>query len=269
MSGKSNDVWRVWEDSLQYGEMLYHRAIGQAPEMESSKAVANFLEDILQPGSRILDVGCGAGHYLRSLRNRYPFQFFYMGVDATKAYIDLAEKAFANDADAQFRVDDIYNLSLDDQSFDIVLCNNLLLHLPGIVQPIGELWRVTKKTLLIRSMVGKNSFRIQQIPEWEPDLHDVAARTSDPFFDASGEPLRFHYFNIYSSKYITWCFQNLQGVENLRIWPDQDFSPDAFKTDDWPDEEKPANITKIVAGLQVNGYILEPWAFIQADRVKN
>ncbi len=262
-----NDIWRVWESSVQYGEMLYNRAIGQAPEMESSKAVAKALVGIIQPGSRVLDVGCGAGHYLRSLRKQYKFQFSYFGIDATMPYIELAKKAFEHDADALFQVDDIYNLSLTDQSFDIVLCNNLLLHLPSIVQPIRELWRVTGSTLLIRSMVGENSFRIQQIPEWEQNIQeDTKISEKDPLFDENGEALRFHYFNIYSSAYIEWCFQNLRGVENLHIWPDQDFSNDAFSTDDWPEYDKPKNITKVIAGLQVNGYILEPWAFIRADR---
>ena len=58
-----NDSWQIWDRLPCYGEVLYKRAIGLAPEMESSKATAKHLDGVLLPGSRVLDVGCGAGHY--------------------------------------------------------------------------------------------------------------------------------------------------------------------------------------------------------------
>lgn len=187
-----DDRWKIWDEMQSYGEVLYKRATGEAPEMESSKAAARRLQGILKEGNTVLDVGCGAGHYLRSLRSVFPFPFPYTGIDATQSYVDLAAKAFKTDANAAFLRGDIEALPVKDQSFDIVLCMNVLLHLPRILPAIRELWRVTGRTLLIRTMVGEKSFRIKQIREWEKEMEG----TEDPIFDADGEPMRFHYFNM-------------------------------------------------------------------------
>lgn len=257
-----DDRWKIWDSMQSYGEVLYKRATGEAPEMESSKAVARRLQEILKQGDTVLDVGCGAGHYLRSLRNAFPFPFPYTGIDATQSYVELAAKAFKDDKTADFRRGDIEMLPVKDQSFDIVLCMNVLLHLPRILPAIRELWRVTGRTLLIRTMVGEKSFRIQQVREWEKEVKG----TEDPLFDASGEPLRFHYFNIYSEKYIRWLCSTLPDAASCSIELDRDFNPEALTAAHWPDKTKPGDMTQVLGGLQVNGSIIEPWAFIRIDR---
>src|SRR5689334_220306 len=71
--------WRVWSKDDHYGEVLYKRAIGEFPEMESSKALAKTVKGIFHPGESLLDVGCGAGHYLRSLRREIGPDILYTG----------------------------------------------------------------------------------------------------------------------------------------------------------------------------------------------
>ncbi|MDD5470137.1 MAG: class I SAM-dependent methyltransferase [Candidatus Peribacteraceae bacterium] len=257
-----DDRWKIWDDMQSYGEVLYKRATGEAPEMESSKAAARRLKGILKQEDTVLDVGCGAGHYLRSLRNTFSFPFRYTGIDATQSYVDLATKAFKDDPDAKFLRGDIEALPVQDQSFDIVLCMNVLLHLPRILPAIRELWRVTGQTLLIRTMVGEKSFHIKQIREWEKEMEGM----EDPLFDADGEPLRFHYFNIYSEQYVRWICSTLPGVASCTIEQDKDFNPEAISAAHWPDKTKPRDLTQVLGGQQVNGSIIEPWAFVRIDR---
>jgi len=269
MIQNEDDAWRIWNKLPDYGEVLFKRAIGQVPEMESSKAAAKHLDGVLSPGSRVLDVGCGVGHYLRSLRNRFEFPFSYLGVDSTPYYIQLARKAFAHDASACFQVGDIYDLPFEPESFDIVMCCNVLLHLPSVAQPIGQLWRVTRGFMLIRTLVGKSSFRIKQVREWEEGLSEQMpwrGQAQDPVFDEAGEPRHWHYFNIYSTKYMSWLCSALSGIASFEIVPDHDYDPQALGADKWPDQVKPGDLTKVIAGLQVNGYILEPWAFVKGWR---
>lgn len=246
-----------------YGEVLFKRATGEAPEMESSKAAARRLQGVLKPDDRVLDVGCGAGHYLRSLRNAFSFPFSYSGVDATQEYVGLASKAFAKDPDARFLKGDIEALPIQER-YDIVLCMNVLLHLPRIVPAMRELWRVTGRTLLIRTMVGEKSFRIQQVREWEKK--EEIKGDVDPLFDADGEPLNFHYFNIYSEQYVRWLCSTLPGAARCTIEQDRDFNPAALTGANYPDKNTPEDLTQTLAGLQVNSSIIEPWAFIRVDR---
>ncbi|MFH1443899.1 MAG: class I SAM-dependent methyltransferase [Candidatus Peregrinibacteria bacterium] len=257
-----DDRWKIWNNMPSYGEVLYKRATGEAPEMESSKAAAQRLKGILKQGDTVLDIGCGAGHYLRSLRNAFSFPFSYMGIDATQPYVDLAVKAYKDDPTASFCQGDIEALPVKDQSFSIVLCMNVLLHLPRILPAMRELWRVTGGTLLIRTLVGEKGFRIKQVGECEKEVQG----TEDPLFEVDGEPLRFHYFNIYPERYMRWICSTLPGVVSCSIEQDQDFDPEALTAAHWPDKTKPRDLTRVFGGQQVNNSILEPWAFVRIDR---
>jgi SAM-dependent methyltransferase len=249
---------QVWGDDEAYGKVFYARAIGEAPEMESSKATAKKLKGLVTAETRLLDVGCGSGHYLRTLRRECALSFNYQGVDITPQYIELAQKAFAKDSHAQFTVSPVESLPFPDQSFDVVMCCNVLLHLPSIEKPLQELWRVTKKNLLVRTLIGKGSFRIQQVHEAEDGAGGI--------FDERGEPRKFHYYNIYSESYIRALCSKFPDAKNITIEPDWDFDPSAFGEANWPDKSKPSDLTSTMNGWQLNGYVLQPWCFLQMDR---
>jgi ubiquinone/menaquinone biosynthesis C-methylase UbiE len=154
MPNMNKDTWRIWNQEDEYGQVFYKRATGEFPEMESSKAVANLLKDIIQDSDRILDVGCGSGHYLKSLISTINCNFLYTGIDATFRYIELAKKAFSNQNNTEFMVGDIFDIPVEDNRFDVVMCNNVLLHLPSVQKPINELIRVSKRFVVIRTLIG-------------------------------------------------------------------------------------------------------------------
>lgn len=246
----TDERWRVWattERGRRYGELMYRRANGELPEMESSKAAARRVAALIQPGDRILDVGCGAGHYLASLRRIVDVPFSYTGVDATPAYVEFGRKAFP---DADFEVGDIFDLPFEDQTFDLVMSNNVLLHLPSIQKPFGELSRVARRALLVRTLVGRVSFRIQEV------------RGSGDEFDADGEPKAFNWFNIYSEAYIRRLAEGWPAVE---IEPDTDYDP-AQMAADRTHYAAETNVTEVRAGLQTNEYIILPWSFVTLTR---
>jgi len=145
--------WRVWDLWPEYGETLFKRATGDAPEMESSKATCEFLSRVYRRGMSVLDVGCGAGHYYRSLMERLDPDIDYHGVDITEHYIELAKKAYSSPN--RFSVGDIYDLQFPDKSIDIVFCSNALMNLPPPpTRPIEELIRVARNHVIIRTLLG-------------------------------------------------------------------------------------------------------------------
>ena len=194
-----NDKWKVWDGDEGYGEVLYKRATGELPEMESSKKIARVLKRHISDGTSVLDVGCGAGHYLRSLRRECGDSFSYLGVDATKNYIEQAKKAFQSDNRSDFSLADIYDIQLEDSSFDIVMCNNVFLHLPSIIKPISELIRVARGYVVVRLLAGNRSFQIK----------DIAPQNDCCDFNENGEPVEWHFYNIYSNNY-NCCFEFLR-----------------------------------------------------------
>jgi len=245
-----NDDWKVWNQNKAYGELLYKRATGELPEMECSKRIAKEIKTFINEDETILDVGCGAGHYLRSLRKDIGDSFFYTGCDATEHYIELARQAFSNDNRASFSVTDIFALDFADNSFDVVMCNNVLLHLPSIEQPLRELIRVAKKYLIIRTLCGNRSFRIK----------DVITQDDGCEFLPGGEPITFYYYNIYSKSYVSYLLSANPKVQCWKISADYEF--DKRRIEESAKEHTNINATQIIGDYQVNGYVLQPWAIL-------
>jgi ubiquinone/menaquinone biosynthesis C-methylase UbiE len=230
--------WKHWDKETGYGEVLYKRAIGEFPEMESSKFVAMEIKNHIRNGDALLDVGCGAGHYLRSLRREIGDKFHYTGSDATRNYIDLACAAFKDDAKAKFMVSDIFNLDVPDNSFDIVMCNNLLLHLPSIKKPISELIRVAKRKVFIRSLFGDRSFRIQEVRR-QDNLKE---------FDENGEPLEFSYYNIYGKEYVADLMAEIPSLTDWKLTVDTCYDPENIHKS-VKEHTTTSNATTIVGGV--------------------
>ena len=254
------ESWKIWDGDKKYGDLFFNRAIGELSEMESSKAVAKHVAKLVRKNDMILDVGCGGGHYLVSLDKKMKVPFSYLGIDATKYYIELAKNAFKQNVNqnplresCQFKVGDVFDLKLADKYADVVMCNNVLLHLPSIEKPIKELWRVAKKYLVIRTLIGKTSFRIKQI-------------NSPEEYNKNGEPVHFHFFNIYSKEYVLSIISKFKGVRKIRLIEDKDYNPSNIGNSNYKKEHKPHDLTSIVNEMQVNNYIIQPWQFLIVEK---
>jgi len=92
----------------------------------------------LQPGQRVLDVGCGAGAFLRLVSERGAVAF---GLDASKALIELARERLP---EADLRVGDMEALPYEDDSFDLVTGFNSFFFANDIVAALREARRVAK-----------------------------------------------------------------------------------------------------------------------------
>jgi SAM-dependent methyltransferase len=95
---------------------------------------------------RILDVGCGEGFTMRELRGD--------GVQAKMVGVDLSLGALAwNQARRMGRsplgVADVHHLPFPDNSFDLVLCLEVLEHLPDSGVGLRELLRLSREHVLV------------------------------------------------------------------------------------------------------------------------
>lgn len=241
--------------SEEYGKLFFDRATGEAQEMESSKAAARRVAGFLKEGETLVDVGCGAGHYLRSLRREVPHAFRYRGLDATARYVELARQAFASDTAAEFSVADIFGLDVPDAVGDVTLCANVLLHLPTVAKPLSELVRVTRRRLLVRTLVSDASYVVKRVTP--------AADGSD--FDAQGEPMTFHFLNIYSQAYIHRVLQDQPRVASVKFELDRDFDAERLADSKALLHTAKWNATEVVAGMQRSGMLLMPWTWIDVE----
>ena len=88
-------------------------------------------------GERILDLGCGYGYYTDYFKS---IGGNVIGTDGSKAMIDIAKK---NYPDCEFMVSDISEtLPFEDNSFDVVFCNQVLMDIENINNVFSECRRI-------------------------------------------------------------------------------------------------------------------------------
>lgn len=146
----------------KYRELFRLRAQGKLDDMECTKRLYEILKDLYFDGVKILDSACGLGHYFRKIRELGNID--YLGIDVDPKAIEMAKEVWRDASNAEFEVQDVHHLYLEDNSFDIVYCYNLLLHLRDYKEPLKELFRVSKRYIIVRSLFDEkesiNSFDV-------------------------------------------------------------------------------------------------------------
>jgi ubiquinone/menaquinone biosynthesis C-methylase UbiE len=124
---------------------------------------ANFYKELLiflksVKHTTILDAGCGEGFSLNRLKEagiKAPME----GIDFDATAIKIGKKLFP---DFKLKQGSVYKLPYKDNSFDIVLCNEVLEHLEEPEKALAELKRVTKSHLLL-SVPNEPIHRLQRM----------------------------------------------------------------------------------------------------------
>lgn len=106
------------------------------------QSVAGILETI-EP-RRVLDAGCGEGETIERLGGLLPHPV--TGVDLNAESVEFAVQRLPDD---QFSVGDVTDLEFPDNSFDLVLCLEVLEHLPNPEVAVAELARVCSSDLIL------------------------------------------------------------------------------------------------------------------------
>ena len=129
--------WKLWTDMVTYYPSGVHRR----------RLVAEWLEPY-RP-SAVLDVGCGAGHMLDSLHDRFPGARF-TGVDSA---VDTVVENRRRLKWCRFAALDLTRAPLRE-TFDTVVCSEVLEHVTDDERAIRNLAAMTGRLLMITVPTG-------------------------------------------------------------------------------------------------------------------
>jgi arsenite methyltransferase len=133
---------RAWAEDLRYPDEL---ALVPDTAVESFAGVANPWElGRLSPGSRVLDVGSGAGTDSLIAAQMVGKQGHVTGIDMTPEMLAKARAAAAEMgvSNIEFVESEAERLPFPDESFDVVVSNGVIDLIPDKDAVFGELFRV-------------------------------------------------------------------------------------------------------------------------------
>jgi ubiquinone/menaquinone biosynthesis C-methylase UbiE len=113
-------------------------------------------------GSRILKIGCGPATLWRYNLDRVDATWSLTLLDSSPGMIDVARDVFGDRA--AYVVADVQELPFEDGSFDTVLANHMLYHVPDRPQAFAEIRRVLVPGGLLHAAAnGRGHFRELQV----------------------------------------------------------------------------------------------------------
>lgn len=117
-------------------------------DSHSHRTVANsagYLAPLLEPGTRVLDLGCGAGTITAGIAALVaPARVQGVDVDAGVLAVAAANAERTGVANIDFRLGDVHALGFADDTFDVSHAHQVLQHLADPVGALRELARVTR-----------------------------------------------------------------------------------------------------------------------------
>lgn len=112
---------------------------------DTVKKLAKWLN--LKPGMEVADIGCGLGYLGWTYWKYYGKNGSYTGVDISEKLIKEAKEIsddWAKGGKAEFQTGDAYKLDFEDNTFDLVMCQTLLMHLEKPEDALSEMYRILK-----------------------------------------------------------------------------------------------------------------------------
>lgn len=125
----------------------------------------------LPADARILEVGCGPAYLWKENIQRIPAGWCITLSDLSAGMVDAAWRNLVVTGRAfQFKEIDAESIPFEDKSFDAVIANHMLYHVPDRAHAIGEIARVLKPGgRLFATTVGEH--HLEELHEWLQYVH--------------------------------------------------------------------------------------------------
>ncbi len=103
------------------------------------------LGSFINDGETVLDVGCGPGWNYDHFKKYGPDVKKYLGLDYSKRFVRVANRR----NEGKYAYGDVRKINQPDNSWDVVVLQDVLEHTNGYDGPVREALRVAKKRVII------------------------------------------------------------------------------------------------------------------------
>lgn len=135
----------------------------------------------LQPGSRVLDFGCGPGFVSLGMADIVGTEGHVFGVDLNEQFVSAASKRAADIPQVSFQAAESERIPLQDNTVNRLLCKNVLEYVPDVSSTLSEFRRVLQPHG--RALVIDSDWRFVVVEPW-------GAERTRRFFEAASVAFR-------------------------------------------------------------------------------
>ena len=141
--------------------MGYSEEFLQLLDRRNAGNCAGYLLPVLEPGMKLLDLGCGPGTITVGLANAVSPGEVH-GIDMEESQVALAQAAATAGGhdNITFHVGNALALPFEDEYFDVVHAHAVVMHIPDTAGVLSEIKRVLKPGGMVasRDLIGESSF---------------------------------------------------------------------------------------------------------------
>lgn len=120
----------------------------------------------IRDGMTVLEVGCGTGSIWLGHEKTVSRCRKLILTDLSEGMLETAKKNLGEHDNIEYRIADIQDLPFEDTSFDVVIANSMLYHVPDIGKGLREVRRVLKAGgIFYCATFGENNFT-DRLAEW-------------------------------------------------------------------------------------------------------
>ena len=148
---------------------------------------------------KILELGCGNGRQWDGRISTLPAGCSLILTDISQGMISTAKERLSAGSNVRFLQMDIQDIPYADESFDIVIANHMLFHVPDLDKGLSEVRRVLKANGRFYSTTNSNGGLRQYFhnvfKKFDPDT-DAFTNMLTFDLDNGGEILRRHFAHV-------------------------------------------------------------------------
>lgn len=154
-------------------------------------------------GMNVLELGCGNGNMWSDRVQKLPEECTLILSDISKGMVEIVNNKFKEYQNVKTEVVDIQNINYPDNTFDVIIANSMLYHIPNLENAISEVHRVLKPNgkfyATTVGMNGMTQYLDEKLREFNPKIN--VFNTPFPFNLQNGKEIlskRFENIEMYN-----------------------------------------------------------------------